>query len=56
MSPAAIKEDFNILLLVKLVSLYSRFTISVCPSIAFAQQMIKDSTKQIRAVGIIIKC
>jgi hypothetical protein len=56
MSPAAINEDFIILLLVKLVSLYSRFTIGVWPSIKFAQQMIKDSTKQIRAVGIIIKC
>jgi hypothetical protein len=55
MSPAAIKDDFIILLLVKLVSLYSRFTIGVCPPTKFAQQMIKDSTKQIRALGIIIK-
>jgi hypothetical protein len=55
MSPAAIKEDFIILLLVKLAPLYSRFTIRVCPSIEFAQQMIKDSTKQIRAFDIIIK-
>jgi hypothetical protein len=45
-NPAAITEDFIILLLVKLEPLYSRFTIWVCSSVKVAQQIIKDSAKE----------
>jgi hypothetical protein len=45
-NPAAITEDFIILLLVKLEPLYSRFTIWVCSSGKVAQQIIKDSAKE----------